>query len=1087
MDKKKNNQERRYPRFIDNKPCGQDLFDSKSHESVAQNIANVIASNEANIIGIDGGWGSGKSNMVKLVKDKLNSDNYHFFIYDAWGHQTDFQRRSILENLTSFLVDEEEILSKKKWNARLLQLLSRKRSVGSKIVKELSALAKVSAILAFAMPIFIFFNGLINENLFKFIYWSIIFVLSLILLFYLQMENMKKYGQSISFFSIIHELFYSYMDYTNEKSKKSKDSIEQSMKYETIYDEEPSTRDFKNWMKDIDKDIKNHTLIIVFDNMDRLPREKVQELWSAIHTFFAEERYDNISVIVPFDREHVKTAFKSEDIISEQQNDDADEIAANEKEEKKKNTKVNKTVCFGNDFINKTFDAVYRVSPPIMSDWKDYFANRWKEAFGTKSDNRVTQIYDLLSDTITPREIIAFINEFVSIKQISDKSIPDEYVALFIKGKDKLSANPKEEILNPTYLGAMDFMYKNDPDLPKYMSALYYQLPAKRALDIVYTETLKKALDNKQVEQIKNIQTQPGVFYSILENAITSITNIPNSVNALNQCLDSENNEQIRLAWDCVYKREKEQEITKPLQEYQKILIQHISNKNEYLKKLITGFYKLQDIDVINYYESIQQLSEIEGINPFEYLKEKVVDAEPFIEFVEQAKETYKQYKIVCEQEKLNEYLSGLNVDQLSSLRAIPFIKNEYDLTAYSVHLASLVDTNGGKKENIKIIYERLKEIERPIAKKLPDAQIQSLFSNTKEEDVFYYDLICMRITRLNKFTQNLQPTFNTALKSTDGGLVEKIAERVEYYISYEDILLNVGNMNYPLFNEVARRLTEKSYGAATINIVSVLQKYDTIKSTLAVEPNILLGRLNGLCNGVFTNITIDNINTIPVCLFEDAREFRCDLTTHCIEIAKQYLTSKTKEDWKQSINEDNHDYQLLITVRPNSQACFDAFKELLIENTQSFNKGFTTDKCQALIDLFEENGRKMLIAFNDIRDRFCGGSCTMTKELFGYYGEWLLKYSKLEENTSSLRTIFPSAVLDKKENVQLMLRNKEKMVRIVEKAGDENKDFKDKIKSLLEDGYKDSQDFKEFAKAIGVELSFIDKAKGLLGTKSND
>jgi len=218
------------------------------------------------------------------------------------------------------------------------------------------------------------------------------------------------------------------------------------------------------------------------------------------------------------------------------------------------------------------------------------------------------------------------------------------------------------------------------------------------------TETLKKALDNNEITQIKTLQTQTGVFYPILENAITSITNIPNSVTALNQCFANENNEQTGLAWDCVYKREKEQEITKPLQDYQKILIQHISNKNEYLKKLITGFYKLQDIDVIRYYDSIHQLSEIEDINPFEYLTEKEIDAESFMKLVEQAKGTYNQYKIVCKQENLNEYLSGLNVDQLTSFRAIPYIKNEYDLTAYSAHLVSLVDTNGGKKENVGVM-----------------------------------------------------------------------------------------------------------------------------------------------------------------------------------------------------------------------------------------------------------------------------------------------------------------------------------------------------------------------------------------------
>lgn len=1084
MEKKENNQERKYPRFLEKKPCGQDLFIGKSHDSVAQNIANIIASNSSNIIGIDGGWGSGKSNMVDLVRKKLNSEKFHFFIYDAWGHQTDFQRRSILENLTSFLVDDEKILDKKKWNARLLQLLSRKRSVGSKIVKELSAVAKVSAIIAFAMPILVFFNGLINDNLFKFIYWSIILVLSLILLLYLQVRNMKKFGQPVRFSSILHELFYSYMDYTNEKSK---DSIEQSMKYETIYDEEPSTRDFKNWMKDIDKDIKSHTLIIVFDNMDRLPREKVQELWSAIHTFFAEEIYNNISVIVPFDREHIKTAFKSEDIILENQNNDSDEKLEDEKGKKKKNTMTNKNVCFGNDFINKTFDAVYRVSPPIMSDWKDFFVKRWEEAFGTKPDSKVTQIYDLLSDSITPREIIAFINEFVSIKQISDESIPDEYIALFIKGKEKRSANPKEEILNPTYLGAMDFMYKNDPNLPMYMSALYYQLPANKALDIVYTETLKKALDNNEITQIKTLQTQTGVFYPILENAITSITNIPNSVTALNQCFANENNEQTGLAWDCVYKREKEQEITKPLQDYQKILIQHISNKNEYLKKLITGFYKLQDIDVIRYYDSIHQLSEIEDINPFEYLTEKEIDAESFIKFVEQATETYNQYKIVCEQEKLNQYLSGLDVDRLSSLNAIPFIKSDYDLTAYSSHLASLVDNYGGNIDGIRIIYKRLKEIEHPVTKRLNNSQIHTFFNSTNKTDDFYYDLICMRISRLINFPSNLQSIFNPVLNSTENELIDIIAERIEYYISYGDILLNLGNMNYPLYNEVAKRLTEQSYGVSKINIASILQKYDAIKSNLAIDSNILLRRLNELCDETLANITTDNLNTIPVDFFEDAIGIKNNLTINCIEIARQYLNTKTKEDWKQAIVNNGYDAKLLRIIKLDIQSSFDAFKELLVDkakgNCNNLPKEIVTD----MIELFESNSRELLSAFNDVRDCFCGGGCEMTIDLFDFYGEWLLKYARLEDKAASLRTIFKPIVLDKAENIKLILKYQVKMKKIVEKAGEENKDFKDKVKSLLEGDYRDSDDFKKFAKTIGVELSLIDKAKGLFGTKSND
>lgn len=1050
-DNMKKNNEITYPRFLDNKPCGKDLFAGGSHDKTAIQVANLIKNDNAKIIGIDGGWGSGKSNLVHLIENELKNDKYHFFVYNAWGFQSDFQRRSILENLTSFLVDNTNVLREEKWNGRLLQLLSRKRSVGTKVVKELSAISKVSALLALSMPLLIFVDSLIKNILGKLIYWVLVALIFFLLLCYFQIKSMKKYGQVVSVSNFIHELFFSYMDYTNEKGK---DSIEQSMKYETIYDEEPSSRDFRNWMNDINKDLKDNKLVIVFDNMDRLPNNKVQELWSAIHCFFAEEKYNNIYVIVPFDREHIKSAFKSEDHISDNNN----------------------SKCFGNDFINKTFDVVYRVSPPVLSDWKAYFMDKWKEAFNTNVSSKVTQIYDLLSKVITPRGIIAFINEFVSIRQISDASIPDEYIALFILGKDEISSKPQDEILNPTYLGAMDFMYKEDENLPRYISALYYQLPTDKALDIVYTENLKKALENNDVENIKKIQSNPTVFYSVLENAITNISNISNTVLALNNCLTSERPDSAQLAWNCVYKREQVQEIKNPLQDYQKILIQHIEEKEEYLKKLVESFHNLTNIDVVSYYNSIKQLSEIEGINPFKYLKEKEVDAESFVNFVDQAKEKFKKYKIVCKQENLDEYLTGLSIDQLANLNVIPYIKDEYNLTAYKAHLERLFDSNANSKSNIQIIINRLKEIERPIKKLLSDEKIYTYFNEIKSDNELYYDLICMRLARLHNFNSNYNGPFTAVLNSTDETILDKVAQNIEYYINYGKILLNIDKMkNYPLYKEVAKRLTERNDGISKLNIVDVLKKYDIIKDCLEIDSAILLDRLNGWGQDAKINITISHISSIPIAFFADIIILNNGIANHCKTIAKEYLEAKSKEDWKVSILNNNNDYRLLLTIKINPQNCFDAFKELLLERVEYDNK-LSKESINNLINLFEEQGRIMLSTFNDVRDRFCDKGCTMTESLFNLLGESLLKYAKLEDKQSALRTIFQISILDKKENMQLILRYRDKMIKIVEVAKEENKDFKDKIKSLLSTEYKDDEEFESFANAIGVESVQIDK-----------
>ena len=59
--------------------------------------------------------------------------------------------------------------------------------------------------------------------------------------------------------------------------------------YETLSEDEPTVYEFKTWMQDISDVIKEkgqRKLVLVFDNMDRLPAEKVKELWSSIHTFF---------------------------------------------------------------------------------------------------------------------------------------------------------------------------------------------------------------------------------------------------------------------------------------------------------------------------------------------------------------------------------------------------------------------------------------------------------------------------------------------------------------------------------------------------------------------------------------------------------------------------------------------------------------------------------------------------------------------------------------------------------------------------------------------------------------------------------
>jgi hypothetical protein len=306
-------------------------------------------------------------------------------------------------------------LVKEVWKLKLKKLLSKVKETESKRTPKLSVGIIVAGLAILITPFFKSLSERIDkiETLPHHYLWSLIVLtiplLSIIGLFVYFLFEEKKGSQKEKLKKAFTRLF---LEYQNK--------LEEETKYEMISEDEPSVRKFRDWMSEISNDLGNKKLILVFDNMDRLPQNKVQELWSSIHVFFCEHFYENIKVIVPFDREHIKLAFKPEDV----------------------NDKNN----YGDDFINKTFNVVYRVSPPILSDWKNYFTTQWKDAFGEEdslsNSKNVLQIFDLLNEEITPRRIIAFINEFVSIKLTVKNSIPNNYIAIFILGKHAITKKP---------------------------------------------------------------------------------------------------------------------------------------------------------------------------------------------------------------------------------------------------------------------------------------------------------------------------------------------------------------------------------------------------------------------------------------------------------------------------------------------------------------------------------------------------------------------------------------------------------------------------------------------------------------------
>ncbi len=801
--------------FIDNKPLGKDLFEGKSQERTSNVVTNIIKENTFQVIGIDGGWGVGKSNLVKIVEDKLN--DHIFFIYDVWGHQEDEQRRSLLIELTNYLTKKENNFIKKgKWEKKLTVLLSKKKEVTTENLPYLSVGFIFALIAIIYAPTVTAFKGELSNWLgIKSIFWRLVLVLfPIFIVAGIYVWNLFKNWKDCNGFCTSFKLSAqeTFQIYTNKQKKETK--------IESISEEEPSVKDFQDWLTEIDNDL-NKNLVLVLDNFDRLPKKHILNVWSSIHVFFAEKKYKKIKVIIPFDRKHIKNAF------SDLNDDD--------------NTN------YADDYINKTFDIVFRVAPPIMSSWKEFFKKNWETAFTTFDENefeRVEQAYETLNTAITPREIVAFINNFISIKLIDDK-IPDRYIAIYLLRQEKILDNTLTAITYLDYLDGLEPIYKNDEDFQKHITALAYQIDSDNAIEVIYKNRLRDSLINNEVEVFKEIQEIPAFKY-IIKPVISELEDYRKPILVLNS--SSENNKintsLNSLIWNVIHSKLQSNDLNLgTVESYQLILLKNLSSKKQ--KGWLTSILKSlwldnEEFEIIDYVDNIDKVvkycdeNNLE-LNPLDRLTSKSVNPEKLKTIIDYKKEEYSKYKLNCGTEKIDDYLTTFEAKDLVGTSFVKYIKNPLKLTKFHEKLISFITPN---KNNVDTLFQILEKLKLTASKKLNvkskilDADIYIMLNSATVETDVYVDLAALRLSLLTSSNRAYNAVYQKVLNSDDEEFYGKVANQLEWYISYSDFLVGSISFTNKLTVGVVKKLiqlnpTHRDYTIETIleNIISICDK----------------------------------------------------------------------------------------------------------------------------------------------------------------------------------------------------------------------------------------------------------------------
>lgn len=449
-------------------------------ESIRKQLEELIDDSSMNVIGLEGEWGSGKSTILKALKEK-NRGRYSCYEYDLWTHQEDNLRYSFLRGM----LENYKYVTKNKVNnnfeERMEDLISsQKKSDGPKINYKmvgvifamlfLSIFSDIAGVLWSKTPIvyviaFFFFPMAIVSLLFlnnnkekinkqeidekikeektqikksnnRFFLIAVPIILAITIVtdfiygfgvrdiaqkiiaiwenkgdafygFFFVQEIEKVIVAIVQFLSLCFigvftiKMLRKTPAYVKNPYVKKVLMLYNEKFVETSYSREiqPRMEDARNFMNDFFDDLRKREkgrIVIIFDNLDRLPASKITEFWTFLQTFFVEKNNASIITIVAFERKTVENAWEKEAV--------------------------------GAAYLEKTLDITVYVPLCSRKDLKNFFMNQWEEVFAKDDDNvdgtgeNVFDLYHLLKKEdvsfSSRRGVIDAINE---IRREKDK------------------------------------------------------------------------------------------------------------------------------------------------------------------------------------------------------------------------------------------------------------------------------------------------------------------------------------------------------------------------------------------------------------------------------------------------------------------------------------------------------------------------------------------------------------------------------------------------------------------------------------------------------------------------------------------
>lgn len=1057
--------------ILKNDPIGEDLFESRSHTTIATAIARAIDKNDVHMIGIDGPWGAGKSNLVEMIRKK-STNNKYFFIYDAWGHQTDCQRRAIIEEMIRYIHDMK-LLKKNdsEWQSLCNDILGKVTETNTEIQDGFSWSSFFILCSIVITPTIISLTSSMDAGILKTILSSVPFFLVLI--------SVVIAWNSTSETESIREKITILKDTLIGAYKR--ESI-QKKKREFVNTHNPSTISFRRFFNKVDNTLPDgNTLIIIIDNLDRLSQDGVQEIWSSIQACFNDsiEELKRIRVIVPFDRNHLKICH--EDV---------------------------KEYSYINDYIDKTFDVVFRVPLPVMTDWKSYFDKQWKEGIGVTEEQQdvkeldyVKNIYDALTLNITPRNIKAFINDMFTLSLIkTNRDIKYRYRAIFCCKKEHILSDPINALIDLEYLGFLKNQFIHDDEFYDAVSALIYQVPLKRGQEVAIYRTLKRALDSADSKRVVELSVIPS-FPSVLDKIIREYNEpekLYQPICALSE-LTPDNcggKEIYENRWELIFTlfndkdinldRNRDGQNDSYLCPYQEVMLQHGSDEQKIrlVNLIIDRCKELQELDPIIYKRTIDNINNIVDSSCYDVMNKLPnikVHWDALRPSMEKDAEVMKKYKLSADNDEIIRYLQSLSPTEYGKVNYLRELMDlGYDLSQFHKKLHDNIDRSydyNNFKENI-FLYEDTTSESNPIRVNYNisylDGFLQSA-ENQKNENLIDR-IICLIISNHSLSECRQYNVIRTYFNEHKEDLPNRLYRIIKYYIDYGTFLLRSKDFKEnEIYLTLCKKMTESDEIFYCEDISLLIRGFSDIIKDAHLDVKELADKLSKYDIKEMNKRELKDV--VNIAFLEKTKNINDRLTQELRERVRLYLNDLSHDEWKEIAQSgiDSYEFRVMNLVNFEWNQSFKlGMDDYLIDLAEEkkippdelkwnkFIESIATDKSE--LDVL------MAMIYDKIKNR------DIQVNEFRFWGKWLLKSKKFTADQDTLRRMLTTKVISDKDCMTIILSDdsavKDKINEIYMCApSDEKKHFKKILGAASSEG---NEDANKLAKNMNININDV-------------